>query len=163
MKKKILGIDPGSRFLGFALIESELGKPLRYIRSGTIKFNPKEPLIDRLGQLYQSGEFLRKEFAPDEVAIEALIYVKSVVSLRKLAEARGALIASFASHEEFRGRIFEYAPNLVKSTVSGFGHADKLSVEKALSLLFNKKIQHQTSDDSDALAVAVTHALLYKG
>lgn len=157
---RILGVDPGSRNLGFAVIETD-GSRLKYIRSGTIKFNSEDSLIERLGQIYESGNLLIEEFDPDEIAIEALIFVKSVVSLRKLAESRGAFLAAFSSKKKYQKKIFEYAPNLIKSTVSGFGHADKESVEKSLSLIFGK-INHKSSDDSDALAIAVTHGLLRK-
>jgi crossover junction endodeoxyribonuclease RuvC len=99
---------------------------------------------------------LLKKYQPDEVSIESLIYVKSVDALSKLAQARGAMIAAF-SHTH-QGKIFEYAPNLVKVSVTGHGHADKVAVDKALSMMFGK-INFKTADESDALAIAVCHAL----
>ena len=56
------------------------------------------------------------------------------------------------------GRIFEYAPNAVKSSVTGHGHADKEAIDKAMTMMFGK-LTFKTSDESDALAIAVCHAL----
>jgi crossover junction endodeoxyribonuclease RuvC len=151
----ILGIDPGSRKAGFALIEVQ-GKKISYLTSGALKYDETDEFIDRLGLIYQSCEDILKKYQPDEISLEALIYVKSVEALSKLAQARGAMIAAF-SHSH-KGKIFEYAPNLVKVSVTGHGHAGKEAVDKTLGLMFGK-INFKTSDESDALAIAVCHAL----
>lgn len=151
----ILGIDPGSRKAGYALIEVQ-GKKMTYLASGAMKYDHVDEFIDRLGLIYQSCEEILKKYQPDEISVEALIYVKSVEALSKLAQARGAMVAAFMrSHS---GKVFEYAPNLVKSSVTGHGHASKEAVDKALSMIFGK-IHFKTSDESDALAIAVCHAL----
>jgi crossover junction endodeoxyribonuclease RuvC len=152
---KILGIDPGSRKTGWALIDVN-GKKISYIASGILKFDHVEEFIDRLGLIYKSCEELHVRLIPDEVAFESLIYVKSVEALSKLAQARGAMIAAFM--KDYSGKVFEYSPNLVKSSVTGHGHASKESVEKAVQMMFGK-ISFKTADESDALAIAVCHAL----
>jgi crossover junction endodeoxyribonuclease RuvC len=152
---KILGIDPGSRKTGWALIDVN-GKKISYIASGILKFDHVEEFIDRLGLIYKSCEELHVRLIPEEVAFESLIYVKSVEALSKLAQARGAMIAAFM--KDYSGKVFEYSPNLVKSSVTGHGHASKESVEKAVQLMFGK-ISFKTADESDALAIAVCHAL----
>lgn len=151
----LLGIDPGSLKAGYALIKCE-GRKLSYIDSGTLRYSSDQQLIDRLGPIYKSCEDLIDKYRPDEIACESLIYVKSVTALSKLAQARGAMLAAFV--KEYEGKVFEYSPNLVKSTVSGHGHASKESIQKSLSLIFGNK-KFATSDESDALAVAVCHAL----
>jgi len=151
----ILGIDPGSRKAGYALIDVQ-GKKISYLSSGVLKYDHIDEFIDRLGMIYLSCSELVTKFQPDEVSIEALIYVKSVDALSKLAQARGAMIAAFSPSK--RGKIFEYAPNTIKSSVTGHGHADKESVDKAMSMMFGK-MTFKTSDESDALAIAVCHAL----
>jgi crossover junction endodeoxyribonuclease RuvC len=60
--------------------------------------------------------------------------------------------------QDFSGKVFEYSPNLVKSSVTGHGHADKATVEKAVQMMFGK-IAFKSADESDALAIAVCHAL----
>jgi len=151
----ILGIDPGSRKAGYALIDVQ-GKKMSYLTSGVLKYDHVDEFIDRLGMIYESCSELINKFNPDEVSIEALIYVKSVDALSKLAQARGAMIAAFSKNK--KGKIFEYAPNAIKSSVTGHGHADKESVDKAMSMMFGK-MTFKTSDESDALAIAVCHAL----
>lgn len=151
----ILGIDPGSRKAGYALIEVQ-GKKISYLTSGALKYDHVDEFIDRLGIIYQSCSEILKKYNPDEVSIESLIYVKSVDALSKLAQARGAMIAAF-SHTH-QGKIFEYAPNLVKVSVTGHGHADKEAIDRAMNMMFGK-INFKTADESDALAIAVCHAL----
>ena len=151
----ILGIDPGSRKAGYALIEVQ-GKKISYIASGALKYDHVDEFIDRLGIIYSSCAELLKKYQPDEVSVESLIYVKSIEALSKLAQARGAMVAAFS--QTHQGKVFEYAPNLVKVSVTGHGHADKAAVDKALSMMFGK-IPFKTADESDALAIAVCHAL----
>lgn len=150
----ILGIDPGSRKAGYALIDVQ-GKKISYLASGIMKYDQVDEFLERLGMIYESCSQLMDRYKPDEIAIEALIYVKSVDALSKLAQARGAMIAAF-SHSK-KGQIFEYAPNAIKSSVAGHGHADKDSIDKAMTMMFGK-INFKTSDESDALAIAVCHA-----
>ncbi|WP_372653940.1 crossover junction endodeoxyribonuclease RuvC [Halobacteriovorax sp.] len=152
---KILGIDPGSRKAGWALIEKK-GRKTIYLSSGTLRYDKIDNFMDRLGVIYASIEELMKEHSPDEVSVESLIYVKSVTSLAKLAQARGAMLAAIIpSH---KGKVFEYSPNLIKSAVSGYGHADKSAIEKTMKMIFGK-IEFSTNDESDALAIALCHAL----
>lgn len=151
----ILGIDPGSRKAGYAVIEVQ-GKKMKYIESGVMRYDGVKEFVDRLGHIYDSCEELIQKHQPSEIAIESLIYVKSVTSLAKLAQARGAMIAAFMKTN--KGKVFEYSPNLIKSAVSGYGHASKEGIDKALTMIFGKK-EFKTHDESDALAIAVCHAL----
>jgi crossover junction endodeoxyribonuclease RuvC len=152
---KILGIDPGSRSAGWALIETT-GRKINFLSSGTLKYDKIDNFIDRLGVIYNSIDELMNEHQPDEVSIESLIYVKSVTSLAKLAQARGAMLSAIVqTHTE---KVFEYAPNLIKSSVSGYGHADKMAMEKTLKMIFGD-IQFKSNDESDALAIALCHTL----
>jgi crossover junction endodeoxyribonuclease RuvC len=151
----ILGIDPGSRIAGFGVVEIQ-GKKTTYISSGIMKYDCSEDFLDRLGDIYKTCSDLVEKYHPDEIAIESLIYVKSVDALSKLAQARGAMIAAFMkTHQK---KVFEYSPNLVKSSLTGHGHASKDGVEKILNLMFGAN-QFKTADESDALAIAVCHTL----
>jgi crossover junction endodeoxyribonuclease RuvC len=152
---KILGIDPGSRSAGWALIETS-GRKINFLASGTLKYDKIDNFVDRLGVIYNSIHELMREHEPDEVSIEALIYVKSVTSLAKLAQARGAMVAAIV--QTHNSKVFEYAPNLIKSTVSGYGHADKAAIDKTLRMIFGD-ITFKSNDESDALAIALCHSL----
>ncbi len=152
-----LGIDPGSRKAGFGLIEQK-GRTFKYIDSGSLAYDKVPNFMDRLGLIYDSCDALIKKYDPDEIAIESLIYVKSIPSLAKLAQARGAMIAAFMrTHQE---KVFEYSPNLVKSTVSGHGHATKESLEKGLKLILGVGLEFKSHDESDAVAIALCHGLM---
>jgi crossover junction endodeoxyribonuclease RuvC len=151
----ILGIDPGSRKAGYAVIRCQ-GRSLVYVDSGVMTFHHIDNFVDRLRPIYQDCELLIERFHPQAISVESLIYAKSVSSLAKLAQARGAMLAALS--KESAVKIFEYSPTLIKSTVSGHGSSDKESVEKALSMIFGKKI-YKSNDESDALAIAVCHAL----
>lgn len=152
---KILGIDPGSRSAGWALIETT-GRKINFLASGTLKYDKIDNFVDRLGVIYNSIDELMKEHQPDEISIESLIYVKSVTSLAKLAQARGAMVAAIVQTR--KGKLFEYAPNQIKSTVTGYGHADKLAIDKTLRMIFGE-IHFKSNDESDALAIALCHTL----
>ena len=152
----ILGIDPGSRTAGHGLIEIQ-GNKITYLTSGILHYRNTSSFMDKLGDIYQSCQQLTQQTNPDEIAIESLIYVKNVNSLSKLAQARGAMLASFV--QTHKNKIFEYGPNLIKSAVSGYGHADKDAVTKALKMILGTNLSFNRHDESDALATAICHAL----
>lgn len=152
---RVLGIDPGSRKAGWAVVEVQ-GKKIKYIDSGVLRFDKIPEFMDRLATIHKSIRELVAIHQPDEVSVESLIFVKSIPSLAKLAQARGAMIAGLS--ERYQGKITEYSPNLIKSTVTGHGLASKEGVEKALRMMFGK-IEFKSNDESDALAIAVCHAL----
>ena len=151
----ILGIDPGSRKAGYAIIKVN-GRKMSYIDSGVLRYDKIDEFMDRLGEIHKSCEELIIKYGPTEIALESLIYVKSITSLAKLAQARGAMIAAFMKTHV--GKVSEYAPTMIKSSVTGHGHSDKEGVEKTLKMMFGK-IDFKTNDESDALAIAVCHAL----
>ena len=151
----ILGIDPGSRKAGYALIRMN-GKKFEYIDSGTLKFNTQIDFLDRVPEFYNSVKDIISKHSPDVIAIESLIYKKSPTALIKLAQARGAMLA--AMQETHQGKIYEYSPNLIKSTTSGYGHAKKENIQLMLNRLIGAR-DYETDDESDALAAAICHAM----
>ena len=89
----ILGIDPGSRKAGFGLIELK-GRDINYLNSFTLKFDSKLLFFDRLKKIYEGCSEVFKEYKPDEVAFESLVYVKNISSLVKLSQARGVMLSA---------------------------------------------------------------------
>ena len=152
----ILGIDPGSRAAGFGLVRFQ-GRKFTYLESGVLTFDGAADFIDRIAPIYRAASDLAARFEINAVAVESLIYTKSVTSLAKLAQARGAMLAGLSAH--YDGKIFEYAPNLIKSTVAGHGHTDKEGMEKIVGMLLGIK-SFKRHDEADALAIALTHGLL---
>lgn len=151
----VLGIDPGSVTTGWALLKSS-GSKIHCVSSGILKFDAKSDFMDRLQDISRQAKSLVKELSPDAIALEALIYVKSPQALIKLAQTRGVILA--ACVEKHQGKIFEYSPNLVKSSAVGHGHANKESVRKFLDMTLGKR-DYQTHDESDAVAIALCHIM----
>lgn len=156
---KILGIDPGSRVSGYAIIELNQLK-MNYIHSGVIRPEIGSDFFSRLPSIYSKFQEVIENYSIDYVAIESLIHVKNVVSLSKLAQARGAMLASVA---KAGAQVFEYSPNKVKSSVSGYGHADKEMIHLSIERILGQKIKCATHDESDALAIAITHGIEWMG
>ena len=150
----VLGIDPGSLKIGYALIELNLDS-FKYLFSGIFTYQ-KYKFIERPKHIYLDIFNLVNKFHPDEVALEGLIYVKSVPALSKLAQARGAILAALNTD-----KIFEYAPNLIKSTVTAYGLSSKEDVQRTLNLIYGN-INFKSLDEADALAIATTHAVCRK-
>lgn len=154
-EKLILGIDPGSVNLGYALIKASPRK-FKIVEAGTLKLGSKDEFFKRISKIANFFQTFSNAKDPFEVAMESLIHVKNVNSLAKLAQARGAVIASLTAKS---AGFYEYAPNLIKSTVSGYGLSNKTSVAKSLGFVFPDH-EFSTDDESDALAVALCHAFL---
>lgn len=153
----ILGIDPGSRKTGYGLIERS-GKRVTYLDSGVLSFDSETEINKRLGFIYDKSLELIERFQPDHISIESLIFVKSPTALIKLAQARGAMMAAFMrSH---KNETYEYSPNLIKSSVCGHGHSDKEAIKKALNMIIGQR-DYKAHDESDALAIAICHAVNY--
>lgn len=151
----VLGIDPGSINLGWALLKSE-GNKVHYVCSGVLSFDSKTEFLDRLKEINIKTKELIVELKPDEISLESLIYVKSPTSLIKLAQTRGIILSNMVN--DYSGKIFEYSPNLVKSSAVGHGHADKESVRKFLDMMIGK-IDYKSHDESDAVAIALCHII----
>lgn len=147
-----LGIDPGSRLLGFGLV-SKTGNKLKHHAHGTLRFNTKVEANERLVEIYQGVRALMQEYKPEHVAIEKVFFAKNVVSALKLGQARGVAILAVA---EAGIPLFEYSPNTIKQATAGFGHADKTQISRMMTLLLGVK-EFETVDASDALAIAVCH------
>ena len=155
----VLGIDPGSRKTGYAVVEKKNRRVL-FKASGLLLFHQERKSLDRAGPIYQAMTLLVEQYHPTHIAIESLIHVKNVGSLMKLAEARGAMMASFI--QTHKGKVFEYAPNVIKQAVAGHGHASKESMETILEKIFKGSLgknHFKTHDESDALAIALCHTL----
>ena len=150
---RILGIDPGLRNTGWGIIEQD-GSKLHFIACGTIKSDDKRELSDRLRQLHDGLQGVVASFTPDEAAVEETFVNKDARATLKLGQARGIalLVPALAGLS-----VGEYAPNLVKKTIVGSGHADKDQIHMMVKVLLPKS-DAKTPDAADALAIALTHA-----
>ena len=151
--KKIIGIDPGLINTGWGLIEVE-GNVIRHIDHGLIKIKTSDDIAVRLLNIYEALILILSKHMPDEASIEKTFVNKNPNSSLKLGHARGVILLALAKKKL---TCFEYAPNQIKKSIVGRGHADKDQIATMVTMLLSKRIEGN-SDVSDALAIAITHA-----
>lgn len=151
---RILGIDPGSRYTGYGIID-RAGSKLSAVAYGRIRADTSLDLAGRLHGLCRRLEELLAEHSPGAVAIESLFHGINPKSLIVLAQARGALLATVAAAGL---GVEEYAPSEIKSAVTGAGRADKLQVARMVDLVLGLGGEKLPADATDALAVAICFA-----
>jgi crossover junction endodeoxyribonuclease RuvC len=149
---RILGIDPGSVVMGYAVVEHG-GGGLRYVSSGCLRL-PPGPLPQRLHGIYTGIGQLIREHQPDEAAVEDVFVSQNVASAIKLGQARGAAICAAAAAGLV---VHEYTPAFIKQAVVGHGRADKTQVQHMVKALLGLRGRLQ-ADAADALAIAICHA-----
>ena len=150
-----LAIDPGSQRTGFSLLRLYSSKP-QYITSGSILLDSKLSFSDRLRDLYQDLQHLCEKYHPDHLAVEQVFFAKNAQSALKLGQVRGVILLIAA---QFQLEIHEYSATQVKSSICGSGRAQKAQIEHMIRLLLKlpPSFQFSSSDQSDALAIGLTH------
>ncbi len=150
---RILGIDPGLRRTGWGLVEIA-GNRLAFIACGSVETDQRAALAVRLLTIHDALARIVADFRPDEAAVEATFVNKDAAATLKLGQARGiAMVVPARSGVP----VAEYAPNLIKKTIVGAGHADKAQIRMMVGVLL-PKADPRSEDAADALAIAVTHA-----
>jgi crossover junction endodeoxyribonuclease RuvC len=149
----ILGIDPGTRKMGYALISLDKGK-IELIEAGLIKIKA-EDLQFQIPQMVEAFESIFKAHKIDEVAIEDIFYAHNPKTTIKLAQFRGAIMLLLI--QQF-GQFSEYTALQVKKAVTGNGKATKEQVSFMTKRLLNIKKEIKPLDITDAIAVAITHS-----
>ena len=150
---RILGIDPGLRRTGWGVIGCA-GNRLMYVACGSVATNEKLSLAERLVAIHDGLARIIDEFRPDEAAVEQTFVNRDGAATLKLGQARGiALLVPARAGVS----VAEYAPNLVKKTIVGAGHAEKDQIRLMIGVLL-PKADPASEDAADALAIAVTHA-----
>ena len=152
---RILGIDPGTGICGFGVIDIIKGKP-SLVDAGVISTPPHTPLPERLEDIYNSLHEIIKSDKPDVVSIEKLFFMQNITTGISVAEARGVCILVA---KQSKLPIFEYSPNEIKKTMTGFGHADKKQMQEMVRLHLKLDQVPKPDDAADALAAAITHSL----
>lgn len=153
-EKIILGIDPGTRIMGYAVIKV-LGKNIEVLQYGVINLEKYTNQEIKLKKIFERVTQIVDEFLPDEVALEAPFYGKNVQSMLKLGRAQGVAMTAALMREI---PITEYAPRKVKQAVTGTGTASKEDLAAMLEKILKIKFADNTLlDASDALGVALCH------
>ena len=150
---RIIGLDPGLRNAGWGVIDSE-GSRLVHVADGVVRADPTLSTAERLNIIYKALVEIIGEYRPDEAAVEETFVSKDARATLKLGQARGiAMLAPAAAGIP----VFEYAPNRIKKTVVGVGHAEKSQIHHMLKMLL-PKAKPKSPDAADALAIAICHA-----
>jgi crossover junction endodeoxyribonuclease RuvC len=150
---RILGIDPGLRRTGWGLVEAD-GNRLIYVACGSLETSDRDDLGVRLVAIHDGLAKVIDQFRPDEAAVENTFVNTNAAATLKLGQARGIAMLVPARAGLV---VCEYAPNVVKKTVVGAGHADKVQIRMMIGVLLPKS-DPQSEDAADALAIAITHA-----
>ncbi len=156
MNKKsqiILGIDPGTTVMGYALLRIENNQP-QVLLMDVLKLSHQKDIYARLEMIHTKVMELIKLYQPNTFAIEAPFFGKNVQSMLKLGRAQGVAIAA-AMHAKLT--VTEYSPKKVKQSITGNGNADKDQVWKMLQRVLSIDEQPKYFDATDALAVALCH------
>lgn len=151
---RILGVDCGTEKTGYGVIDSD-GRSHRLVCCGVIATRPREALGLRLAALAEGLEEVIAAQAPEMAAVEEVFYAANVKTALKLAHARGAVLLVLA-----RAGLAcaEYSPLEVKTSVVGYGRAEKAQVQKMVASLLGLREPVSSEDAADALAVAICHA-----
>jgi len=149
----ILGIDPGTRNMGYAIISLYKGK-ISLVEAGLVKMKA-EDLQFQIPQMAEALEQLFKSFKIDEVAVESMFYAHNPKTVIKLAQFRGALMLKLL--QEF-GQFSEYTPLQIKKALTGKAKAGKEQVAYMVKNLLNIKKEIKPLDITDAMAIAITHS-----
>lgn len=151
---RILGIDPGTGILGFGVIDVTNGT-LTLIDAGVITTPANTPHDERLEDIYDSLTGIIKTNKPSEMSVEKLFFTKNITTAMTVAEARGvALLVGRKAGLP----IFEYTPNQIKQSLTGYGKADKKQMQEMVRMQLNLREVPKPDDAADALAAAITHA-----
>lgn len=156
---RILGIDPGSRFTGWGLLDSEGSRATR-LASGTLRLDARRPLAERLATLAEALEALLSEHHPAACALERIFTAKNARTALVLGHARGVILCALARQGI---AVHEYTAGQVKQAVVGGGRATKPQVGQMVAVLLglrgaNGHAAPLQEDEADALAIALTHA-----
>ncbi|MBR6964711.1 crossover junction endodeoxyribonuclease RuvC [Candidatus Saccharibacteria bacterium] len=151
---KILGIDPGIGICGFGLIEND--KALDF---GVVTTVIGAPLPSRLKELYEGLTEVIETTKPDVVSVEKLFFSKNITTGISVAEARGIVLLVAEQHKV---PVFEYTPNEIKKTLTGYGSAKKGQIQEMVKIHLGLETRPKPDDAADALAAAITHSLMHK-
>ena len=155
MKDMILGLDPGSRFTGYGIIEVD-GDHIAHVHHGVITLKENWPLFERLRVLHlELGELFGRYASVKQASVEKIFFGKNADSAFKLGHARGVCVLAAGLHG---ATVAEYAARFVKKCITGNGAAGKDQVQLMIFNQLRIQARELAFDATDALSLAVTHA-----
>lgn len=155
---RIVGIDPGTGILGFGVIDVD-GNTFKLVDAGVITTPAHTPLDERLEEIFDGLTGILKDTKPEVMSIEKLFFARNVTTAMSVSHARG--VAMLVGRKA-RIPIAEYTPLQIKQTLTGYGKADKKQVQEMVKLQLQLTAIPKPDDAADALAAAITHALMIR-
>jgi len=150
---RVLGIDCGIMHTGYGLVESD-GRLHRLVAAGCITTSPKDALNARLLEIARGLREVIRRHVPAAAAVEEVFYAQNVKTALKLSHARGVVLLAIA---EAGIPLGEYSPLEIKTSVVGYGRAEKQQVKLMVHSLLKLNVEIESEDACDALAVAICH------
>jgi crossover junction endodeoxyribonuclease RuvC len=151
---RVLGIDPGTAIVGYGLVEEQGDGSLLALDYGVIRTAPSFKMPERLQIIHDELTALLKTFKPDAAAVEELFFAKNVTTAITVAQGRGVILLTL---QQANIPIYEYKPNMIKQSVSGYGGAAKPQMQEMVRVLLNLETIPKPDDAADGLAIAIAH------
>jgi len=156
---RIIGIDPGTGILGFGVVDFEKNK-FRLVTAGVITTPAHTPIDERLEEIFDGLTEIIAETKPAVMSIEKLFFSQNVTTAISVAQARGV---AMLTGRRAKLPIAEYTPQQIKQTLTGYGKADKKQMQEMVRIQLGLKDVPKPDDCADALATAITHAMMSRG
>ncbi len=151
----ILGLDPGLATMGYGVIEKQKNDSVTAVDFGVVLTPKDESLPVRLAMLEEGINRILDKYKPEEIAVEELFFSKNITTGIPVAHARGVMLLTCV---KYCGKLYEYTPNQIKQSLTGYGKADKIQMQRVVTSLLRLDRIPRPDDAADALAVALCHA-----
>lgn len=151
---RILGIDPGFAITGYSIIDYE-GNKFKLIDSGAVTTKAGVSFPLRLTKIYDDISILIDNYKPDAISVEELFFNNNAKTAINVAQARGVILIVGCKKNV---PTYEYTPLQIKQSVTGYGRADKIQVQKMVKTILNVESLPKLDDTTDSMAAAICHA-----
>lgn len=151
---RILGVDPGTGILGFGIIEVN-GHRIQLVDAGVIRTPVKEDDAVRLQTIYDELTDIIAQSKPTILSVEKLFFSRNVTTAMTVAQARGVVLLCGM---QARLKIYEYTPQQIKLSLTGYGRAEKKQIQEMVKVVLDLDQVPKPDDCADAIAAALTHA-----
>ena len=152
---RIIGIDPGTGILGFGVIDVAPRQKLTLVDAGVIRTAPKQPLDERLVEIFDCLTEIIRDTKPSIMVVEKLFFAQNVTTAISVSHARGVIMLC---GKQAGLEIVEYTPLQIKQALTGYGRADKNQIQQMVKTMLGLKEVPKPDDCADALAAALMHA-----
>lgn len=154
----ILGIDVGLATTGWSILDKNpplINNVAKLVAYGAIITKSTTDMPKRLQLIHSELQAIINTFKPDVMAIESIFYFKNQKTIIGVSQARGVMLLTAAENDI---PVYDYTPLQVKTAVSGYGRADKLQIQKMVTMIYKLKEVPKPDDIADAIAVGTCHA-----